>query len=212
MFLGLNNLDLLLIVILFIGILVGFMRGALPQVFSAVSIWLGLVASLWLYKPFSINILQAYFGRISSDTLAFFILLIVFFNAFRLIVKSLAKPPEERKRKKMSHEDPLAEVAKSATDKYITGPLNALGGMFMGFVLTTLWMAIILGAFQFVFQDTVFDPGVSPPGVSRELKNSILTQLYFNRVLWALVQSVDLFIPKDATILETVVRKLFESL
>ena len=103
--LGLNTLDLLLLVILFIGILAGFVRGAISQLVSVVSIWLGLVATLWLYKPLSERILQpevSGFGiaKTPADVLAFVILLLVFFNAFRLLVKYLAVPPEEKKRKK----------------------------------------------------------------------------------------------------------------
>ena len=55
---GLNTLDFLLIIILGIGLLVGIMRGIVPQIMSVVSIWLALVATLWLYKPFSVHILQ----------------------------------------------------------------------------------------------------------------------------------------------------------
>src|SRR5262245_4122639 len=103
--LGLNTLDLLLFVILFVGILIGFVRGAVSQIVSVVSIWLGLVVTLWLYKSLSERILQpdvSGFGmaKTPADVLAFLILLLVFFNAFRLLVKYLAVPPEEKKKKK----------------------------------------------------------------------------------------------------------------
>src|SRR6185503_16442935 len=103
--LGLNTLDLLFVVILFVGVLAGFIRGAVSQIVSVVSIWLGLVTTLWLYKSLSERVLQpdtSGFGmeKTAADVLAFLILLLVFFNAIRLLIKYLAVPPEEKKKKK----------------------------------------------------------------------------------------------------------------
>ena len=210
--LGLNTLDLLLLVILFIGILAGFVRGAVPQIVSVVSIWLGLVATLWLYKPLSEQILQpktSGFGmaKTPSDVLAFLILLLVFFNAFRLLVKYLAVPPEEKKRKRTKRGlvGVPEEVAPSAIQRFIISPLNALGGIVMGFILTTLWLALILGVIQFIFQPTRTDVPYSgfTNGLVINLRNST-TLPYFNQVLGAVVQSVDLFVPRNADILRGV--------
>jgi hypothetical protein len=198
------------VVILFIGILVGIIKGVLPQLFSIISIWLGLVVTLWLYKPFSFRILQGLgLPKIGSETLAFLLLLVVFFNAVRLIVKSLSTPPEERKQRKMSKDDPLAEAAKSATQRFVIGPLNMLGGAVTGFILTGLWITLVLAAIQFIFQPT--DVPVEYSGFSRgivtNLKGSTLVPI-FNSVLSLLSQSVDLFIPKNADML----RKVLESI
>jgi len=210
--LGLNTLDLLLLVILFIGILAGFVRGAVPQIVSLVSIWLGLVATLWLYKPLSEQILQpetSGFGmaKLPSDVLAFLVLLLVFFNAFRLLVKYLAVPPEEKKKKRRRKGlvGVPEEVAPSAIQRFIIGPLNALGGIVMGFILTTLWLALILGVIQFIFQPTRTDIPYSgfTNGLVTNLRNST-TLPYFNQVLGAVVQSVDLFVPRNADILRGV--------
>ena len=208
---GLNTLDLLLIVILFVGVLIGFIRGAVSQLISAVSIWLGLVVTLWLYKPFSERIIQDSLGigKVGGDTLAFLILLLVFFNAFRLLVKALSTPPEERKKKKKKDsEDPLAEAAKTTTER-ITGCFNSLGGMAMGFILTTLWIALILGVIQFIFQPTGTDVPYSgfSRGLVANLRTSTLRPM-FNSVLWALSQSVDLFVPKNADIFKVVLRTI----
>jgi hypothetical protein len=210
--LGLNTLDLLLLVLLFIGILAGFVRGAVSQIVSAVSIWLGLVATLWLYKPLSERILQpetSGFGiaKTPADVLAFLILLLVFFNAFRLLVKYLAVPPEEKKkkRKKRGTVGIQEEVAPSPIQRFIVGPLNALGGLVMGLVLTTLWLALILGVIQFIFQPTRTDIPYS--GFARGLVSNLrssTTLPYFNFVLSAVVQSVDLFVPRNADILRGV--------
>ena len=47
----LNVLDLLLLFILFIGVIIGFLRGAVTQIISLASIWLGLLLTLWLPAP-----------------------------------------------------------------------------------------------------------------------------------------------------------------
>ena len=201
---GLNTLDLLIIVILLIGTLIGLTRGAISQIASAISIWLGLVAALWLYRPFSLNILQGLgLGRTASDTLAFVTLLLVFFNAFRLVVRYLTKPPEEKKRKKISKYDPLAEAAKSASER-VAGIFQVLGGMIMGFILTTFWLTIYLAIIQFAVQT------VTSGGLVSNLRTSTLVPV-FNNILYALVLSVDLFVPKNANILKAVLLKIVET-
>jgi hypothetical protein len=205
---GLNALDLLLIFITLIGAGIGVTQGVLSQLLTLVSIWLGLVVTLWLYKPFSINILQGLgLPVIGSDTMAFFILLLIFVNALNLGVKALSTPPEERKMKKKSEDDPLAEAAKSATQRFVIGPLNMLGGAVMGFVLTTLWIAIVIGVMQFIFQPALVSPGggAGSGSMVTNLSTSRLVPLY-NQVLLVLVQSVNWFTPKNADIL----RKIFE--
>lgn len=210
--LGLNTLDLLLLVILFVGVLVGFIRGAVSQIVSVVSIWLGLVVTLWLYKPLSDRVLQPDtsgfgMGKTSADVLAFLILLLVFFNGFRLLVKYLAVPPEEKKKKKRKRGKvgPPEDVTPSAYQRFIGGPLNAVGGLAMGFILTTVWLALLLGVIQFIFQPTeVTVPGVGfGGGMITNLRTSTLLP-FFNQVLYVIVQSVTLFVPRNADILKGV--------
>ena len=213
--LGLNNLDLLLIVILFVGVMVGFVRGVLSQVISIASIWLGLVTTLWLYKIFSQRIIQDALGigETGGDTLAFIILLMVFFNAFRLLVRYMSQPPEERRKKrKKDPDDPLAEAAITFSER-MAGFFKAVGGMILGFVLTTLWIALVLGILQFIFQPTGTDIPYSgfTRGLVSNLRTSMLRPLLFNRVLWGLSQSVDLFIPKNADIFRTVLQTIINT-
>jgi len=210
---GLNNLDLLLILFLFIGATIGFVRGILPQLISIASIWLGLIATLWLYKPFSNRIIQdaLEMGKTGGDTLAFLVLLVIFFNAFRLIVRALSTPPEERRKRRKDPDDPLAEAAKTFSER-MYGFLNALGGMALGVVLTTLWLALLLGVLQFILQPTGTD--VPYTGFTRGLVSNLRTSFligWFNQVLWLLSWSFDLFVPKEADIFRTVLRTIFET-
>ncbi len=209
---GLNTLDLLFIVILLVGVLAGFVRGAVSQIVSVVSIWLGLVTTLWLYKMLSERILQpetSGFGmeKTAADVLAFLVLLLVFFNAFRLLVKYLAVPPEAKKKKlkKRGKVGVEEEITPSPVQRFIVGPLNALGGLAMGFILTTIWLALLLGVIQFIFQptDTTIPYSGFAAGLVRNLRTSTLLPL-FNQVLAAIVQSVSLFVPRNADILKGV--------
>jgi len=212
---GLNTLDLILIVILFIGVMVGFVRGAVRQIISVVSIWLGLVVTLWLYKPFSDYMLQDVLidigiGTTGSDVLAFLILLAVFFGAFSLLIKYLAVPPEEKKKKrrKRDEDDPLAEAAKTTSER-AAGCFNAIGGIVMGFILTTLWLALFLGVLQFILQPTATEIPYS--GLARGLVTNMRSSLlmpWFNSVLWALSTSLSFFIPKNADIFESVLNQI----
>ena len=205
--LGLNTLDLLLIIILLIGALIGLVRGTTPQVISLVSVWLGLVVALWLYKIFSFRILQGLgMGKTGADTLAFIIVLIVCFHGVRLVVNALVTPPESKKKKKKSEEDPLAEAAKTASERFLLGPLNLVGGFAMGLLLTTLWMALILGVAQFLFQpsDVPEQVGSFTRRMAANLNGSTLVPI-FNSVLWLIVRSVELFVPSDADIFRRVV-------
>ena len=211
--LGLNILDLFLLLILFIGLLIGLLRGVMPQFISLLSIWLGLLAALWTYKLFSTNILQGLdIGRLTSDTIAFLTMLFIFFQAIRLLVKYLLSPPEEKKKpaKKAGRIGPIEAPKQSGTQRLVIGPLNATAGALFGVLLTALWLAIILGAFQFFFQDAVFNArtpagSLSAPGLASQLRSSFLIY-YFNQILWVLVKSVSLFVlDKNANILQSVV-------
>ncbi len=210
-----NALDLFLLFVLFIGLLIGLMRGPVPQIISLGSIWLGLLFSLWTYKLFSKHILQGIgLTGIPADTIAFLILLVVMFNIIRLVIKSLATPPEEKKKKpKKKGTVGPADEESLAGKKLLAGPFHTIGGMVMGIILTTIWFAILLGVMQFSFQvqiDNVLgvESGVSSQGISNQLRGSTLVP-YFNRVLWLLVTSLKLFMfDPGADILSRVVKTL----
>jgi hypothetical protein len=210
---GLNTLDLLLIVLLFIGILIGFVRGLGPQLMSLASIWFALLVSLYLYRPFSDNILQGLeFTKIVSDTISFLTMLFISFNAIRLLVRYLTKPPEQKmsKRKKRGVIGPVEVPKPSATQRYLLGPLNTFASMFMGLILMTLWIALLMGVIQFFFQTGAFTAGgVSQPGIVAQVQSSALMP-YFNRVLRWLVLSVSLFVIESTpNILKVVVDRIF---
>jgi uncharacterized membrane protein required for colicin V production len=214
--LGFNTLDLLLIFIVFIGGLIGLLRGIGPQLMSAASIWLALLAALWTYRILSVNIFleSEMFGKTSADALSFMIMFLVFFHSIRLVIRYLTKPPENRKKKvsRKGKVGPIEETPPSPVQRFIVGPIMALGGAVLGVILTVVWTAIILGVLQFFFQvDVTEATGVSVPGsgIVNQLQSSTLVP-FFNLVLFYLVKSLDLFVFDDsANILSRVACAVF---
>jgi len=214
---GLNVLDFLLIFILFLGFLVGMLRGIGPQLMSAASVWLGLLASLWTYRILSVNIFieSDMFGKTSADAISFGIMFIVFFHAIRLVIKYLTQPPEEKKKKprKKGKVGPEEKPKAKPIQRYVYGPLGLLGGGVLGIILTGLWTAILLGVLQFFFQvDVTNVPGgeaVPGQGLINQMRTSSLVPM-FNQILFFLVRSLDLFVLDDsADILKQVVCTAF---
>jgi hypothetical protein len=212
---GFNTLDLLLMFILFLGTIIGMLRGPATQLVSAASIWLALLISLWTYRLLSVYIFieSELFSRTSGDALAFAIMFIVLFNGIRLIIRYLTKPPEEKKRKPKKRgqvgpvdDKPLVTPMK----RYVFGPLLLLSGAVLGLILTTVWTAIILGVLQFFFQvDVTQVTGGTGRGLVAQLTSSSLVP-YFNNVLFFLVRSLDMFVLDDsADILKRVVCTAF---
>jgi hypothetical protein len=82
--------------------------------------------------------------------------------------------------------------------------LNLLGGAVLGVILVALWLAIILGVMQFLFQPADVPAGGSfAARISFNLRTSSLLPV-FNQILGWLVWSVSFFVPKNATILKNV--------
>jgi uncharacterized membrane protein required for colicin V production len=205
----LNPFDVLMLIVLFIGGVYGLTRGAAPQIISAVSIWLALIISLWLYLPLSRRIIGGVFQNWTpnvTDAIAFFILFGVFFHALRLIVNYLIFPPDDDEKKKKAEEKRRKRREQKGIDdpplqRFVIGPLNLIVGFIMGIGLTILWWAIVLGMLQFILQR----PETLPPGflqsLSYSMTSSYLIAKMFNPVLFYLTQSVQLFIPAGATLL-----------
>ncbi|HMQ51064.1 MAG TPA: CvpA family protein [Anaerolineae bacterium] len=207
--LGLNSFDLILIIVLFIGLLIGFVRGVGPQAASLASIWFGLLIALYLYRPFSNYILQGLeWSSVLSDTLSFMAMLFVSFHTVRLIVRYLTKAPEDKVRpiKRKGRVGPVDPPKPTLFKRLVVGPVGTISSMLLGLLLTILWTAIVLGIMQFFFQTGAFEQGNAQPGLTGQLQSSALVP-YFNRVLWLLVRSLSLFVlgVEGCNILETVV-------
>jgi len=204
-----NPLDMLLMIALLMAAGYGSTRGAVPQIISAISVWLGMIVSLWLYLTLSRRIIKGLFQAWPSnvsDSLAFFVLFIVFFYAFMMIINYLVFPPDdaeqkkkaEAKRRKKRERDGIQDPP---LQRFVIGPLNLLVGFIMGILLAILWWAITLGMLQFILQDPNMLPSGALRALSYNLHSSYLIDTIFNPTLYYLTRSVSLFIPAKATLL-----------
>ncbi len=186
-----NFVDYMLILILLVGAGYGAAKGPVRQLTGLVSIWLGLIISLWLYKPFSVKILGGVFKTASPlvlDSFSFITLLILFTAIVQGIFIFTTKAPEEKRKKgKKDLNEMLDRVDKGLNFSI----LNALGGLLMGFLVTAVWLSIFLAIIQYFLS-----AGVGSGAFSVQLSHAALLP-YFSLLLNWVYMSVKLFIPKQ---------------
>jgi uncharacterized membrane protein required for colicin V production len=190
-----NSLDYLLVLILFIGAVWGLLRGAGKLLIGLFSLYVGLVISLLLYQPlanFFRNVLQT-MSVSGSQSLAFVFLLLVSVNALSLLTRYLSTPPEERKRKKKSE---LQEAVTKGGRRFLTGPLNQLVGLLVGFLVTIVWISLILAVFQFAVRSGWPAANDARVAIQAQLGASTLVPVFgeaLNRIYW----SVSIWVPGE---------------
>lgn len=182
--------DILLGFILFLGMGYGAVRGATKQLTGLFSFWLALVISLWLYRPFSHQILQGVFTSASPvvlDSFAFIILMIVFTVVLQIILIFSSPAPEEKRKKTKKNINIIMDEIDKGTGVKV---FSALGGLIAGFFTTAIWLSIVLALVQFVLFST---SGIGGP-VKVQMADSALLP-YFNTLLRLLYISVKFFTP-----------------
>lgn len=186
-----NEFDLLLAFMVFLGIVFGAIRGGSKQIVGLLSIWLALVIDLRVYKIFSVNILQGQFKGASPvvmDSFSFILFMIIITAAIQLIFIFTTKPPEEKRRKKVKDLNDLLDKTNKGSGTTI---LNVFFGLFTGFLGTVLWLSIGLALLQYLLAS------VSGWGaVKTSMANSMLLP-YFNVALQYLYLSVKFFAPGE---------------
>ena len=190
-----NALDYLLIFFLVMGTLWGLLRGGGRLLIGLVSLYVGLVISLLLYRP-----LASFFRDLlpsmsvsGSQSLAFVLLLAVLVNGFSLLTRLLSTPPEERKRKKRGE---LGEAVAQGSRRFLTGPLNQLFGLLVGFVVTVVWISLILAVFQFAVQSGWPAANSTRMAIQGQLGASTLVPV-FNLALERIYWSVRIWVPGE---------------
>lgn len=189
-----NMLDYLLVLVLLIGVFWGLMQGVGRLLIGLFSLYVGLVASLLLYRP-----LGAFFRELlpgmsvsGSQALAFVFLLLLIVNGLSLLTRFLGTPPEERKRKKKGE---MQEAVERGGTRFVIGPLNALGGLLVGLVVTAVWTSLILAVLQFALRAGGPVRGVGA-SLAHQLSMSALVPV-FNYVLFLVYRSVSVWLPGD---------------
>jgi len=190
-----NMLDYLLVVLLLVGTFWGLMQGVTRLLTDLLGLYIGLVVTLLLYRP-----LGGFFKELlpimsvqGSEALAFALLLMILVNGLGLASRFTGIPPEDRKRKtKLNLEEPTEPGCR----RYVWGPLNQLGGLLVGFVVSTVWLSLLLAVLQFMLR-TGGEATVSGSGGLRvQLQTSALVSV-FNYVVYLIYRSVSFWLPGD---------------
>ena len=192
---SLNAFDLLLLVFLLIGVMYGALRGAGRQLMGIISAWLGLIVCLWLYIPFSRRILMGLFKNAEPsvartaifDTFAFIMLLIIFAGLIQFIIIQTTKSPEERT------DGSGKSFAEKANDNTTINVGKTLGGIVMGFIITTIWLSVFIAPIRFAIFNVESTNGFVL-GLRGAMNTSGLLP-YLASVLRLIYVSIQLFIP-----------------
>jgi len=185
----LNYLDFLLIFFLVVGGLWGLLRGGGKLLISLFSLYIGLVISLLLYRPLG-NFFRSVLTSMSisgSYALAFVFLLLVSVNAISFLTHFLSTPPEERRRKKKGH---LQEAVTRSGRRFLTGPLNQILGLILGFAAAVVWISLFLAVLQYIFRMGLVQQGA----FWTQLETSALVP-WFNQALAWIYWAVSIWLP-----------------
>ena len=188
-------LDFLLIFFLILGTVWGLLRGATRLLIGLFSLYVGLILSLWLYRPLA-NYLRSLLTGMSisgSEALAFVFLLLVLVNGFSFFTEYFSTPPEERKRKKRGE---VQEAVAQTGRRFLTGFLSQIGGLVVGFVVTVVWISLLLAILQFVVQSEWPVANGARFAFQGELATSALKPT-FNQVLTIIYRSVKIWVPGE---------------
>ena len=188
-------LDYLLIFFLVLGTLWGLLRGPARLLIGLFSLYVGLIISLWLYRPLA-NYLRSLVPGMSltgSEALAFVFLLLVLVNGFSFFTEYFSTPPEERKRKKRGE---VQEAVAQTGRRFLTGPLTQIAGLAVGFVVTIVWISLLLAVLQFVVQSEWPVADGMRLGLQGELGVSTLKPT-FNQILTIIYRSVKIWVPGE---------------
>jgi len=188
-------LDYLLIFFLVLGTVWGLLRGAAKLLIGLFSLYVGLIISLWLYRPLA-DYLRSLLPGMSvngSEALSFVFLLLILVNGFSFFTEYFSTPPEERKRKKRGE---VQEAVAQTGRRFLTGPLSQIGGLVVGFVVTIVWISLLLAVLQFVVQSAWPIADGMRLGFQGELGASALKPT-FNQILTIIYRSVKIWVPGE---------------
>jgi uncharacterized membrane protein required for colicin V production len=190
-----NALDYLLLFFLLVGGLWGLLRGAGRLLIGLFSLYVGLVLSLLLYRPLA-NFFRDLLPGMSitgSQSLAFVFLLLALVNGFNFLTRYFATPPEERRHKERGQ---VEEAVTKGGQRFLTGPLNQLGGLLVGFVVTIVWISLLLAIFQFAVKAGWPAGNRTRLAIQGQMSASVLVPV-FNYALSRIYLSVKIWVPGD---------------
>jgi membrane protein required for colicin V production len=123
-------LDILIIIILAVGMFLGFMRGLLRQIVGLISLYLTVLLAGFMYPLLGqgIQVLGPNMSTTATEAIAFALLMLLGYTTLNFSIYSSYKE----------------------TKLPIPGVLNQIGGMMLGFFLTCLWIGLGLIVINFV--------------------------------------------------------------
>jgi len=190
-----NMLDYLVVVLLLLGTFWGAMQGVTRLLTDLLGMYIGLVVTLLAYRPLGHFFTELVPGtsESGSQAFAFVLLMIVVVTGLSLVSRFTGVPPENRKRmKKLNVEEPAEPVFQ----RYVLGPLNQLGGVVVGFVVSSFWLSLLLAVLQFLFRSG----GGSAVDASRGLRIQLATSALVpvaSRVVYLIYRSVSFWFPGE---------------
>ena len=187
-----NSLDYMLILLLLLGTFWGMMQGVVRLLTDLLGIYVGLVITLLVYRP-----LGDFFQRLvpgmslaGSQALGFALCLTFLVTGLSLVSRFTGIPPEKRRRRrKLDVEEPEPTGCR----RHFFSPLNQLGGLLVGFVVSIIWLSLILAVLQFLFRWGGSTVGAAR-GLRVQLQTSELVPLA-NYVVYLIYRSVSFWFP-----------------
>jgi hypothetical protein len=193
-----NWVDLLLVLIVLGMTLWGMFRGVVRQVISLLSLYVAVVASLWLYPSLAILIgmLMPKLSESGRETIAFLFLFIFVSNVVSATVRfAIVTPPEERKRKKPREQEGITDAVARTGERFILAPLNLLGGMVFALISTCVWISLVMALLRYA----LVAPWLAYDGIRALVLQGILESrlsVLFDQVLYIAYTSVRPFVPR----------------
>jgi hypothetical protein len=137
----------------------------------------------------------------ASQGLAFIVILVVFVNALILLTRLLSTPAEDRKRKDLRD---VQDIIEQDEKRKRADPLSQLGGLILGFILTLIWISLVMGVVQFILRAS----GQMGGGLLNLIHTSALVPM-FNLVLFFFYRAVAFWMPGESP--PGIFSKIFQS-
>ncbi len=149
-----NALDLLIMVVLLIGMLLGFVRGLMREVIGLFSLYITTLIAAFAYRAVGkfFKLISPRLTQEASESLAFLALMLLIYNFF---FWSIYLPYKERRERR------AWRIKRAEALKPILGMLDKAGGLGLSFALTCLWIGLGLLITDFVVRvDTWYLPNL----------------------------------------------------
>ena len=173
-----NILDLVMLLGLVVGVLIGFVRGLVQQAMGLLAIYISMVVSVWAYRVFGnafISLLPT-LTRASADILGFATVLIIMLNVLGFVARDIEK--------------------NARWIEKIPALFNQTGGLVLGFITTAFWLGLAGTALMIISQALWADTEGVLQTFATLVDRSIMIYV-FRYAFWLAVYTVYPFMPGE---------------